>query len=340
MGTSRGPALFVAAGFLALSCRPFSKADGPPGGAATDGAAAADSGAPFRVLKTIATGRTSPVGISVIGANVYWAETTDRGRVFSAPKGGGPPTTVGDGPNRVPWTTSDGFSLFWINDSLGQCDDGTGLFRQTATAAPPTRLYYCDDVVSQPARLVADSVRVYWTGRAFVRSTSATAVGSSTDSLPGDVHDPPAPGALAIGLSAAYVFFSFDKGIGRATKDLSSWALHATTGASGSPALVVDEDNVYYAAPDAIMKAPVATPDAATPFAAEQPNPLALALHGDTVYWTTGGIGNDGSVRSRAKAGGAVQTIAPDQPAPTSIAADADGVYWTCADGSIRQASR
>jgi hypothetical protein len=314
---------------LGVSCQPFHANAG-------GGASSSSGGA----VTTIVTAPTAPMGISAIGDSVYWAETPDVGQVYSAPKKGGPRTLIADGPNAIRWTTTDGTSLFWIDDSQGHCEPKTGLFQHGLGQSSPTRLAYCTDVFKQPARIAVDGAHVFWTRDGGVMGIPRSDVDATDAITLTDNSRDAFPGALAITVNAEWVFFSFAGGIGRAPKDLSTWTLHVGQSAAHSAALVADNTDLYYASADAIMRVPVDTPGASpTAFAPNQDSPLALAMFHEEMYWSTSGSGSDGTIRAQSKSSTSFRSLAEGQAAPSSIAVDADGVYWTCADGAIRSAS-
>jgi hypothetical protein len=302
------------------SCAPFHSSDDP--------------NAQPTVL-TIATASNAPVGISVGGDSLYRGENSDRGRVFSAPKrGGAAPLLWGDGPNLLPWTSSAGQTVFWIDDTQGNCDEGTGLFQRPLGAAAPTRLLSCTDVLKSPVRIAADALDVFWTKTGRVCGSSRTSPNAFCAPLPSSAADPnnPFPGAIALALSSAYVFFSFDGGIMRAPKDLQSTSLHVS-GNAAPPALVADDEHLYYALPGAVMRVPIDPAGAQSEtFADRQPEPLALATFGNSVYWAA----NDGAIRVLQKSGGTPRVLASGQAGVTSIATDTNGVYWATSDKAVR----
>ena len=53
---------------------------------------------------------------------------------------------------------------------------------------------------------------------------------------------------------------------------------------------------------------------------------VALALHGDNVYWVDA---DDGKVMQLAKTGGTPVVLASDQKDPMGIAVDGSGIYWS-----------
>jgi hypothetical protein len=62
--------------------------------------------------------------------------------------------------------------------------------------------------------------------------------------------------------------------------------------------------------------------------------PMALAVHGATIYWTDSG---DGTVRAVPAAGGANVVLASRQAQPTGIAVDDTAIYWTNqGDGTVQ----
>ncbi len=108
-------------------------------------------------------------------------------------------------------------------------------------------------------------------------------------------------------------------------------------------ALVVDDDNVYYArggVDPAIMRAPIAGPAPMKTLTvlAKTPKSRGIASDDQYIFFTDE---TDGTVNAVRKSGGPVRVIASGLSIPHAIAVDATSIYWTnLGDGTVMKTAK
>jgi hypothetical protein len=96
----------------------------------------------------------------------------------------------------------------------------------------------------------------------------------------------------------------------------------------------------YRTTPTSIM---VVSRDGGSPqvLVADEPNPFALAVDADNIYWSNFVKGGVGSIRGLPRSGGQPFTLVEHQGGPNSMAIDDSNVYWSnFEDGTIMSVAK
>jgi hypothetical protein len=266
-------------------------------------------------VTTFAPEQVQPIGITLDGANVYWANAGDiqvvpvgeygyegvgtPGGIMEAPLDGGTPTTL------------------------------------VSLTAESTYL-------EEPTYLAVDSANVYWTN-----DWNAVWEASLADGATSMLTYSTGYGPWHIAAGGGNVFWTDNSSEG----DVEQF----TPGVDGGAPMVlaidqdepgsiaVDTQNVYWVVGANVMYAPIAS-DTPMALAAEQINPIGLAIDDSNAYWTSGGTSAngymDGAVLSVPKGGGVPVTLASGLNAPGAMAVTADGVYWIDGDGTVMKVQK
>jgi hypothetical protein len=246
-------------------------------------------------------GQRSAEGLAYAGERLLWitAPSTDgkeHAKIVSARLGAAPATVVRTADADATFAVSDGTDVF----SFGDAKDAKGKPRD------------------------ADVLRMGANGKAAVVATSAGKLVRT-----------------ALAVNATHVFWVQDGSIVRAPK----------TGGDASPVVKLPPGKIRRMAADdaAVYWTDSGTGDPTwsgrvyrsalaggkVDTLSDAPSPFALALDGDTVYWTSS-IDVGGRVLAQKKAGGATFVLATDLHQPRGLAVDEKYVYWIAtADGNV-----
>jgi hypothetical protein len=262
-------------------------------------------------LLVIAEDQTSPAGITLDAANLYWIDTEAMG---------------------------DGGSVDFVAPVM-QLPQKGGTTRPLASS------------LDNGVGIAIDATSVYWTTRGTEANayTDGTVMkvpkgGGTPVTLATGVFNPWGPIAVA---NATVYWADGDDGDGGGLFSVASGggevrSLASTTAEIFPAAIAVDATSVYwtdYSAPG-VLKVPVVGGTPTT--LASGTVPQGIAIDGTSVYWTDSGAGatfdscdgigavtSNGTVTKVPLAGGTTTTLASGRLCPTNIVVDAKSVYWS-----------
>jgi hypothetical protein len=277
---------------------------------------------------TLASGIQDPGRIVLDGQNVYWITMNNQGTVERVSKYGGWVQTIG-------WTGSEPRSLatdgmyVYFSSSAGLWRVGAWGGQQPVQLAPVaydvetdgTYVYYVgnDGIYAVPAMGGQIPYRLTESG---LTSSQAELALDGNSLVWSDRHSDGNRIAIA-----------------RMPKAGGNVGMVSSEGWDGKPVPIVARGAKLYwmsRGLEDIFEWDLAT-DVERPVAETGEAPLALAVDGDFVYWTTG----QGLILKAPISGGQPIVLAEGQAHPSSIAVDRTHVYWSNRlDGTIRKINK
>jgi hypothetical protein len=235
------------------------------------------------------------------------------------------------------------------NDVVADFDAGSSDGAPGEGAAPPPSPY---TVVAKnlhaSAALAIDANAVYWVDEAGGEVDRTPKRGGLTMSLYGGSGTPYRAGSsIVVDAGDVYFIADVDQGtahlstLARLDKNGGKPTVIATSNGAPLRCVVVDDQNVYWVAGGAVMKA-AKTGGTPTPIATGQTGANCVAVDGASAYVTLGGTEAkqfaDGSVVVVPKRGGAAKVLVPVSEKAANVVVDDKNVYWQSASSLMKVA--
>jgi hypothetical protein len=282
--------------------------DGPCGPPAT-----VVAGSSLTILASLP--QSAPQRLATDGKNVYFASVY-RGAVMQVPVGGGSVTTLASGQVEPMGVAVDSTDVYFTDEGVNasgavvKVPIGGGAITTLAANLPT------------PDQIALDDANVYFT---TITGTPGVMKIAKTGGTPSRLATATSL-SLAVGGSNVY----FGEGSSVVSVPVGGGQPATLATADVAPfALAIDSQNLYWTTlggVGTVVKQPL---DGGAPTTlASGSAPEGVVVDQDTVYFTSPGSSNDGTVSSVPIAGGAVTTLVTGQSAPEGIALDAHNLYW------------
>jgi hypothetical protein len=262
--------------------------------------------------------------------HVYWIEP-NLAKAMQANKDGTNALQLGGGTvNILVGLAIDDTNVFWdsrdeivLRCKIGGCTNTPAVVTSDASlvqglAVDATNVYWVEQTTPGQVRKAAKS------------GTTATSTALFTDPAPGTAGD-----FTAIATDGVDVFWAASDGKIRRISNAGGAVTVVGTGTGTAYRLAVDDQNVYWSAGEdtgTINIAPKGGANGGTVLAAQQSNPLGVAVDQNSIYWVSAATGiadASGMIMTCTIAGCVPKPLATGQRTPTAIAVDDTAIYWS-----------